>query len=176
MTLFNKLNEDIAKRILESLSAGKNLKSFTQLKQASGLSPPTLSKYLKRLQEEKLISRDIETRKYKIEIKGYDWLRKSSAVNTIKDGAIIEKTSTSFPVNSIVAIDIQNITKAQQRMFMRGTPTAAEACFKQFLSDCQKIDGKLPENGRIVYTTVINFKEVNDWSTSKLGKDYLKKN
>jgi DNA-binding Lrp family transcriptional regulator len=176
MTLFSKKTEDKIKKVLEILSNGK-LQSFTQLKEASGLSPPTITKYLKKLQIEKLISNDIETRKYKIEKKGLDWLSKSNAANTtIKDGAIIEKTATSVPVNSIVAIDIQNISEAQQRVFMDGTPIAAAACFNQFYLDRQKMGGKLPANGRIVYTTVINLNEVNDWFDSKQGKDYIKKN
>ena len=69
MNLLNKPKVDFTKKILESLK-DKKPKSFTELMQALNINGRTLSKYLKQLQIQKMILRDIETRKYEIQSAG----------------------------------------------------------------------------------------------------------
>ena len=80
-----------------------------------------------------------------------------------------------MPINSIAAIDVPNLTSAQQKVLMNGTPVIARACYDQFFADFNKMNGKIPSDGRIVYTAAINLDEFNSWLKSESGKQYSKK-
>lgn len=166
---------DKAIKILEILFKNRKLQTFSELQKSSGLTPPTLSDNLKRLQTKKMIIRDIQTRKYTIDKVGLDWLQKNTAADNIRNGLLVENTEASPPVNSIVAIDIPNITEAQRRVFMMGTPLVAAASFDQFFLGLQKMidTEKMPDTGRVSYNASIDVKQTIAWLKSKEGKEYL---
>jgi hypothetical protein len=152
-------------------------KKNNELKALTHLSAPSLSDNLKRLQKgKKMVTRDVDSRKYIIDNEGLRWLRRNDLADTIKSGLLSEEELMSPPVNSIVAIDVPSMPEAQQRVFMKGTADIAKACFDQFLSDTRKEEGSgnYPSSGRIVYTAAIDLKQARTWLDSEEGKKYLK--
>ncbi|MGA3110644.1 MAG: hypothetical protein ABSE15_01245 [Candidatus Bathyarchaeia archaeon] len=179
MTLLTKPTKQLPEKaveILKLLSKNRKLQTFTELEKASGFTPPTISSILKQLQIEKMIIRNVMTRKYEIGKKGLDWLQKNTVADNIRNGLVVENPEASPPVNSIVAIDIPNITEAQRRVFMKGTPIVAAASFDQFFFGLQKMSDsqKMPDTGRVYYTASIDVKQTIAWLKSEEGKEYIK--
>lgn len=122
-----------------------------------------------------MMKKDIDSRKYALDSEGFRWVKRNSVADTIRSGLLTEQESTSPPVDSIVALDVADITKAQREIFMKGTPNIATACFNQFLSDVVKTnssEGHL-DSGRIVYTVSIDLGKAQLWRDTAEGKDYL---
>ena len=142
------------------------------------LSKPSLSDNLKLLQKRKnTIKRDIDSRKYSICPEGLRLLRRNMLADTIESGSLVEKSLMSPPVDSILAIDSPDMTEAQQRLFMKGTPDIAKACFDQFILDSERSKGSknYPTAGRIVYTASIDLSKASSWLVSEDGKKYVEK-
>src|SRR4030067_2086014 len=174
MTLPSKPVGEREKEVLEALKDGK-FQKFSDLKKTAGVSGPTLSISLKNLQKTKLVKKDIDSRKYVLDTEGLRWLKTESVANTIRSGSLSEQELVSPPVDSIVALDAPNMPEAQRRVFMRGTPDIAKACFNQFLVDTRKGEGfgNYPASGRVVYTAAIDLEQARTWLNTEQGKKYL---
>jgi hypothetical protein len=166
------INAD-GEKILQTLS-DKKLKTFSQLKEKCKLSAPTLSRNLKTLQKQKMVSKDIDTRCYEIQKDGIEHLKKASAADTIVQGNVVENPKSAPPTQSIIGIDIPGIKTRQQQILMAGTIRTAEACFNQFYADSQLMNGKIPA-GRVTYTVSIDSREMSQWLNTAEGREFLKK-
>lgn len=173
MALQSKELTQSSEKILEALKDNKP-KTFTQLKKDTNLSRPTISNSLKSLQKQKMVQRNPDTRKYQIQTQGLEHLKKATAEKTIRQGTVIDYSNPSLPTQSIIAIDIPDITPAQQKILMQGTKNTAEACFNQFLADSQQMRGSITK-GRIAYTMTIDINQTYEWLNTKEGKQYIQK-
>lgn len=146
---------------------------YIDLKNKIGLNDDSLSKALKSLQRNDMAHRDFETRRYSITPGGLKTLKVKGTVDIIMEAKTV-KVETVVPVDSIVAVDAPNLSKAQQQRINEGTLSIATAAFNQLLRDLQDTKGSLvPRNGRIVYTASIDLEKAKHFLESDKGKEYV---
>jgi predicted transcriptional regulator len=110
---------DGEEKILRALAKAPHGLPFGGIVKEARLSKPVISDYLKRLQKEEYITKDVETRKYVITPKGRSELKKL-------EGIELQTSSTSFTTFSpcAVAIPMPNPTRLSVKSFP--TPFADE--------------------------------------------------
>ena len=163
------------KRVLKALQDRKEYKN-KDLQAKTHLSPTALSEALKRLQlpeKNRKVKRSVTSRTYSITSEGLKALKVEDTAKILTTSKTIRlETIESIPVDSIVAIDAPELSKAQQNVVMKGTVDVARAAFKQFFTDMQLREKDIPESGRIVYTASIDLRKAKEWLDSTEGKNY----
>jgi DNA-binding HxlR family transcriptional regulator len=131
-------------KALETSETKKRVsKSYTMLKEETGLPDPVLSDYLKKLRKKKLVERDIDTREYYLSIIGKRKWQMLTLIERLMD--IIERENTkpvTYKSEKLGNVKLASETKKNLRMLANCTLELHKAFLQ--LPKVQKLFGHNP--------------------------------